>query len=299
MTLIGKLPAGPVDLIGDVHGHLEPLIELLNHLGYDDRGLHQGGARRLVFVGDLIDRGPDSEALLDFVQDLVEAERAHAVLGNHELNVMLDRKREGNDWFFAHPESTRRRFEAFLARLPLALEREDLRVVHACWNEDAIEQLRGRRDVVAAFHEHAAQIEDIVRAHGHDELTAELAHQNDNPIKRLTSGHEQAAKRHFDAGGTPRTTQRTRWWDHYDHPAAVVFGHYWRSPTPGFVPKDGIPYLFDDRPAHAALGPDGRAFCIDYSIGMRGEHGDRVALAALRWPERELVLDSGAVLGIV
>ena len=57
--LVGELFDGPLDIIGDVHGECGTLCKLLDRLGYDGNGDHPEG-RRLVFVGDLVDRGPDS-----------------------------------------------------------------------------------------------------------------------------------------------------------------------------------------------------------------------------------------------
>ena len=68
-SLIQPLFDGPLDIIGDVHGEIDPLRSLLRHLGYDDGGLHPDG-RRLVFVGDLTDRGPDSPAVVNLIQRL-------------------------------------------------------------------------------------------------------------------------------------------------------------------------------------------------------------------------------------
>ena len=86
--LFQTLPAGPLDIIGDVHGEWAALQALLHHLGYDEQGRHPQG-RKLVFVGDLCDRGQDSPAVLDWVTQAMAAERAWAVLGNHELNLLI------------------------------------------------------------------------------------------------------------------------------------------------------------------------------------------------------------------
>ena len=86
---VGELPAGPLDIIGDIHGESDALVSLLRKLGYDDRGRH-AEHRRLVFVGDLIDRGPDSPGVLRLVKRLVEAGTAQCVTGNHEINAMRD-----------------------------------------------------------------------------------------------------------------------------------------------------------------------------------------------------------------
>ena len=98
-TLIQPLFDGPLDIVGDVHGEIEPLRSLLGHLGYGGDGEHPQG-RRLVFVGDLTDRGPDSPAVVDLVQRLIASGRAQCVLGNHDLNILLGHRKHDNNWFF-------------------------------------------------------------------------------------------------------------------------------------------------------------------------------------------------------
>ncbi|NUS15369.1 MAG: polynucleotide kinase-phosphatase [Streptomyces sp.] len=73
---------GPFDIIGDVHGCSSELEALLARLGYDD-GRHPEG-RTAVFVGDLVDRGPDSPGVLRRVMGMVAAGTALCVPGNHE-----------------------------------------------------------------------------------------------------------------------------------------------------------------------------------------------------------------------
>ncbi len=74
--------SGPFDIIGDVHGCLAELETLLDQLGYVD-GLHPEG-RRLVFLGDLVDRGPSSVGVLRLVLPWLEDSRALFVPGNHD-----------------------------------------------------------------------------------------------------------------------------------------------------------------------------------------------------------------------
>ncbi|MEU0085328.1 polynucleotide kinase-phosphatase [Streptomyces sp. NPDC006274] len=73
---------GPFDIIGDVHGCSSELETLLGRLGYAD-GVHPEG-RTAVFVGDLVDRGPDSPGVLRRVMGMVAAGSALCVPGNHE-----------------------------------------------------------------------------------------------------------------------------------------------------------------------------------------------------------------------
>ena len=85
---------GPFDLIGDVHGCYTELVALIAALGYT---LAHDGARwsaahpdgrTLVFVGDLVDRGPQSAEVLELVMDLVQGGQALCVNGNHEARLL-------------------------------------------------------------------------------------------------------------------------------------------------------------------------------------------------------------------
>ncbi|MET7288471.1 polynucleotide kinase-phosphatase [Streptomyces sp. NPDC005573] len=73
---------GPFDIVGDIHGCAAELEALLTRLGYAD-GVHPEG-RTAVFVGDLVDRGPDSPGVLRRVMAMVRSGNALCVPGNHE-----------------------------------------------------------------------------------------------------------------------------------------------------------------------------------------------------------------------
>ncbi|MFD8738171.1 polynucleotide kinase-phosphatase [Streptomyces sp. NPDC059618] len=73
---------GPFDIVGDIHGCASELETLLGKLGYVD-GAHPEG-RTAVFVGDLVDRGPDSPGVLRRVMSMVASGDALCVPGNHE-----------------------------------------------------------------------------------------------------------------------------------------------------------------------------------------------------------------------
>ena len=57
---------GPLDIVGDIHGEIAALDALLERLGYTPDGRHRKG-RRLAFLGDLVDRGTDSPAVVERV----------------------------------------------------------------------------------------------------------------------------------------------------------------------------------------------------------------------------------------
>ena len=56
------------DIIGDVHGHAEQLLELLDILGYRNKGLIHPLGNTAIFVGDLINRGPNTIRVLEIIQ---------------------------------------------------------------------------------------------------------------------------------------------------------------------------------------------------------------------------------------
>lgn len=334
--LIQALPEGPVDLVGDVHGELEALLALLHRLGVDpERGR---ACRPVVFVGDLVDRGPDSVGVVALFARLREAGIAWGVAGNHELNLLAEDRKEGNGWYWGDAEdhaqidgthvrfgsrvatpSDRAAVRNVLSELPLVLERPDLRVVHACWDAGAGARLPPVGDIAALAATYSEAIDQDLAARGVPERAAaeraayaglkdarvrpdrhlcavaeeDAAHQLHNPVKLLTSGREVEVPPggHFFVGGKWRFVTRDRWWRRpVDRPTVV--GHYWRrrgAPIPGKFD------VWDDVNTFAWAGG---VYCVDYSVGRRyaerargRDAGFDGGLAALRWPEGELVFD--------
>ena len=78
--------SGPFDIIGDVHGCHGELISLLDRLGYDTTSdpIHHPDGRRVIFLGDLVDRGPGVAEVLDVAMSMVDGGTALCILGNHE-----------------------------------------------------------------------------------------------------------------------------------------------------------------------------------------------------------------------
>jgi protein phosphatase len=82
---------GPFDIVGDVHGCFDELLELLELLGYrpdEESAMRHPQGRRLVFVGDLVDRGPKIIASVTLARRMVEAEQAFCVPGNHDNKLL-------------------------------------------------------------------------------------------------------------------------------------------------------------------------------------------------------------------
>ncbi|MEU5944086.1 polynucleotide kinase-phosphatase [Micromonospora sp. NPDC047465] len=99
---------GPFDIVGDVHGCRAELETLLTRLGWELRRDEHGrpvdathpAGRTAVFVGDLVDRGPDSPGVLRLVMGMVVAGHAICVPGNHEQKLL--RRLRGRDVRLTH-----------------------------------------------------------------------------------------------------------------------------------------------------------------------------------------------------
>ena len=161
-----KHETGPFDIVGDVHGCFDELMDLVQKLGYavtrsvghfgdpsgDDLGdpfdvTHPQG-RRLVFVGDLVDRGPNSPDVIRFVRSLVQAGRGFCVAGNHDaklaraLNGRAVTVSHGLEWSLEQlqdaPDAFRKEAAAFLDGLlsHYVMDGGRLVVAHAGLSED-------------------------------------------------------------------------------------------------------------------------------------------------------------------
>jgi len=86
------------DIIGDIHGYAEPLIRLLEKLDYTEiNSSWQHPERKVIFVGDYIDRGPAIRQTLQIVKAMTDSGNAIALMGNHEYNALCfhTQEREG------------------------------------------------------------------------------------------------------------------------------------------------------------------------------------------------------------
>lgn len=150
-----------IDFIGDIHGHADKLEELLLKLGYEMRnGAYSHPERKVLFVGDYIDRGPKIRETLQIVKAMVESENAIALMGNHEYNALCFhfedsegghlRKHEIKNILqhsktleqFKNKQSEYEDYLDWFKTLPLFYEGENFKAVHACWDNQNIEYLR-------------------------------------------------------------------------------------------------------------------------------------------------------------
>ena len=225
--------AGPFDIIGDIHGCYDELVALLEKLGYqlDGGSVVPPPGRQAIFLGDLVDRGPDSPAVLRLVMSMVAAGTALCVPGNHDVKLM--RKLRGKDVQVNHG----------LAETLGQLERES----------------EAFKSEVADF------IDSLISHFVLDAGRLVVAHAG---MKQRYIGRASGRVRDFalygettgetDSFGLP---ERLDWAADYRGPAAVVYGH---TPVPAAEWLNGT-------------------INLDTGCVFGGK------LAALRWPERELV----------
>ena len=194
---------GPFDIIGDVHGCFEELVELLGQLGYaagpDGGPWQHPDGRKLVFLGDLVDRGPGIPQVLKLVMDAVAGGTAMCVPGNHELKLL--RKLRGRDVQITHG------LAESLAQL--AGESEDFRAQVAQFIDDLVSHyvLDGGRLVVA-----------------HAGMKQEMQGRGSGAVRDFALYGETTGE--IDEFGLP---VRYNWAAEYRGLATVVYGH---TPVP-------------------------------------------------------------------
>ena len=150
------------DIIGDIHGYATMLKQLLAKLGYkriDGRWSHPD--RKVIFVGDFINRGPEIRETMLLVRGMVDSGNALAVLGNHEYSSILYHIKDDNGMFMSrHIAGNRNQIQKTLTvykdfgeewidhlkwmrTLPFFLDLGEIRIAHAYWNDREIAQLKG------------------------------------------------------------------------------------------------------------------------------------------------------------
>ena len=299
------------DLIGDIHGHNQALVWMLERLGYDRRrGYYSHPRRKVIFLGDWIDRGPQIREVLQTVRPMIEQGSALAVMGNHELNAICFHTRLSHDpdrfirshalknvrqhWQTLHQIPSAELYELvdWFRTLPLWLELDGLRVVHACWDDRAVQQT----------------IDGLTECGGLSQRFLERASDGEShlfhAVETLLKGKELPlpdGRMFVDKDGNQRSKVRTRW---FDSPGGRSFAEYALPairndeqlaalPVPNEVVESVSAYPLDqppvfvghywlkaDRPSR--LAPN--VACLDYSVAARG------MLCAYQW-DGELELD--------
>lgn len=200
---------GPFDIIGDVHGCYDELITLLGKLGYgvatkehattgSEIQVKPPKGRRTIFLGDLVDRGPDSPGTLLLVMKMVKDGAALCIPGNHD--VKLVRKLRGRDVQLTHG----------LAETLQQMENGEIST------DDAIEFLDG---LISHY-----VLDDGKLVVAHAGLTERLQGRASRRVREFALYGETTGE--TDEFGIP---VRHNWANDYRGQAMVVYGH---TPTP-------------------------------------------------------------------
>ena len=200
-----KAEHGPFDIIGDVHGCFDELVELMAKLGYsveaqgEEFAVSAPEGRKLVFVGDLVDRGPGVVKVLRLVSGMVRSGQAFCVPGNHDMKLV--RALRGKDVKRTHG----------LAETMEELEKESIEF----------------RTTIASF------LDGLVSHYVFDDGKLVVAHAG---LKESMHGRGSGAVREFALFGetTGETDEfglpvRYNWAADYRGKALVVYGH---TPVP-------------------------------------------------------------------
>ncbi|MDM8344827.1 metallophosphoesterase [Pseudochrobactrum sp. sp1633] len=294
------MPIIGFDIIGDIHGNSEKLHKLLNKLGYTKNNNSNGythSERKVIFLGDFIDRGPQQLDTVLTAKAMIESGSALAVMGNHEYNAICyatPNPHQPNDYLRTHLGDTgKKNFQqhaaflngvqhdavlydeliSFFKTLPLWLEIEDIRIVHACWNVQKQKQLRPYLTNDNCLTE-TGIVESAKKGSTAFEATELL-------LKGLELTLPKGVK-FQDADGHERQSVRVKWWDstandyaslallpeaitqtlpkdtipnldayRYNEDTLLFIGHYWLTGKP--------------RPLSSNV------ICVDYSAGKGGD----------------------------
>jgi hypothetical protein len=284
------------DIIPDIHGQSAKLDAALAGLGWRRGSVGWSPPdpdRQIVFLGDFIDRGPDNRAVLKTVRDLVGAGKAKAIMGNHELNALQFHSLHPDDGqpLRAHTPKNIRQHQTFLDQfppgdpqtrdvigwmrsLPLFVEEDGFRAVHACWAESSIARIK------ALTEDGVLSEEQLIRAAGRnpaDEMFILAEQITKGPEHRLPDGWSFT-----DKDGTMRDHLRLQWWN--------AAAQSWRDiaisvPSDQDLPDEALPetvsaqtYAATARPVffgHYWLSGEPvlqapNALCLDYSAGTEG-----------------------------
>lgn len=183
-----KSEHGPFDIIGDVHGCFDELAALLNQLGYNIVPalpnpqppiptpwfvVHHPGGRKAIFLGDVVDRGPDIPGVLRLVMSMVASGTALCVPGNHDIKLL--RKLKGRNVQITHglaeslaqlepePAEFREQVVTFLDSLVshYVLDDGKLIVAHAGMQEALQGRVSGRVRAFALFGETTGETDEF------------------------------------------------------------------------------------------------------------------------------------------
>lgn len=303
------------DIFPDIHGQIDKLTAHLQTLGYRDRSgawRHPDPARQAIFLGDFIDRGPANGAVIDIVRRMIEAGSAQAIMGNHELNAIQFHTLHPVKETPLRPHKARNihQHSAFLAEfpvgspgaremiswmmeLPIWLEMEAFRAVHACWDDAAMAVLRNTLAEARLTPELLARSADPF-----DPLHLALETTTKGPETALPEGYAFT-----DKDGTRRDKVRLKWWQaealnwadlamSVPDPSELPSGPAGTDLAARLYPAQAKPVFFGHYWLSGPLQLQApNALCLDYSAGADGP------LVSYHWQDGDRQIDLRRIRG--
>jgi hypothetical protein len=296
------------DVIGDVHGHYDELSQLLTMMGYrysaQSHLFSNPNGRKVVFVGDYIDRGTQNIETIRLVRNMVDSGQAYAIMGNHDFNAVMmtipDPYLEG-EYLRRHTRPNLKQQKTFLAEvdgrpdlyeevtqwirtLPVYLQIGHANFVHACWYPSGINYLTKQGHI-----DDAGRITDDGWYAAGDKTNP--SHDYFDIVLKGAKSKIPARARYRDAQNEVRDKTRIAWWvanpqtngDAYtsmpqsaylkesfngshDNPhAKTIIRDLRRMPVNAHIFFGHIS-LVQNRPAQLAHN----VTCVDYGIGKGG-----------------------------
>lgn len=237
------------DIVGDIHGHADKLIKLLDKLGYQkSNDVWSHPTRLLISVGDLVDRGPHQREVVDILKSMQQAGNAIVLMGNHEFNaVSWSLQDETGNFLRPHTTKNYEQHCDFLEQadinsnwykktidwfmtLPLLFECDEFCCVHAAWDKTNINQLKKH-----LTKDYKLEVSQWVDAN-------KKSHPLHEAIEHCLKGPEIDLPTRYsfkDSKGHIRRKMRLKWWDlnyssTYQTAAVSV-------PSPSDLPDESLP----------------------------------------------------------
>ena len=278
-------------------------------------GVYRHDIRKVIYLGDFIDRGLYQRETLDIVRPMIDTGSALSVMGNHEFNAIAYATfdKEQDDYLRRHTSRNNLQHESFLKAysdnhddykeviewfktLPLWLDLKDIRVVHACWDRGAMERLRSSLDDGNRLTDRAIK------------TSSTYGSQEFRDVETILKGKEvPLAQGHTfkDNDGNEWPNIRIMWWDQkavtyqsafMGNPNAIShipddkiegdhlieYSHHMPPVFLGHYWMDGLPSPLADNIA-----------CVDYSVAKKGGN-----LVAYRW-DGEVILKAEKFVSII
>jgi hypothetical protein len=115
------------DLIGGIHGHSDVLRRLLLQMDYrEEGGIFRHPTRKVIFVGDFVDRGPEQREVFRIAKGICDAGEALAIMGNHEFNALGWAEPDGSGGYLRpHTPKNREQHQEFLDQICSEITRQE------------------------------------------------------------------------------------------------------------------------------------------------------------------------------